>query len=153
MKKLLAAFMALVMSVSVIPASTMMVTAAEVDGDEASYDDDDDEADPTAGELTVEDIIVKPAKKTIKVGNSFSIYIAAVLGSDYEDLPDEEWEELIENNVDNITYRSSKSSVASVNKRTGKVKGLKKGSAVIKTTIDLANGQSITFKTKVYVTK
>ena len=49
-------------------------------------------------------------------------------------MPDEEWEEILDNNIDNITFKSTKSSVAYVSTK-GKVKGKKKGSAIIKTTI------------------
>lgn len=152
-KKLLTVLMALVLSVSVLPASITPVSASEVEDVEGDIPDDDDEADPESKEIEKGDLIVKPAKKTIKIGQSFYISLAAALGSDYEDLPDEEWDEILENNVDSITFRSTKTSVASVNSRTGKVKGLKRGNAVIKTTVNLANGQTITFKTKVYVTK
>lgn len=153
-KKLLTVLMALALSVSVLPASITPVSASEIADVEGEIpDDDDEEADPSTTEIIKDDLIVKPAKKTIKIGQSFYISLAAALDSDYEDLPDEEWEEVLENNIDSITFRSTKTSVASVNSRTGKVKGLRKGNAVIKTTVNLANGQTVTFKTKVYVTR
>lgn len=106
----------------------------------------DDEA---STELTVDDITVTPAKKTIKIGAKFTIKLTALT----DDITDEEFDELVEETIDSITFRSSKSSVASVNKNTGVVTGKKKGSAVIKTIINTADGKSKTLKTKVYVTK
>lgn len=106
-----------------------------------------------SGEFTKNDIVVTPAKKTIRVGQTFFIYVVTADESEWDDYSDEEWEEICENNIDSITYRSSMSSVASVNKKTGEVIGKKKGSAVIKTSINLANGESAIYKTKVYVTR
>lgn len=119
------------------------------DADEVSNSDEDE----AGGELTKSDLKVSPAKKTIKVGKSFYINIKAVDESEWEDLSKDEWEEICEENIDNISFRSTKSSVASVGKTSGKVKGKKRGSAIIKTTIDFANGESGTYKTKVYVTR
>lgn len=124
--------------------------ADEDDGDEADDDGDDDDA----YELTKDDLVVKPAKKTIKVKNSFTINVrpSEDIVDEYADLPKEEWRELLEQNIDGITYRSSRSAVASVN-RQGKVKGKKRGSAVIKTTITFRDGSEGSYKTKVYVTR
>ncbi len=99
-------------------------------------------------------MVASPAKKTIKVGKTFTIdlYPSDDFEKEYGDLPDEEWDELIEENIDNITFRSSKSSVAMVNSK-GKVKGKKKGSAIIKTTVTFRDGSEGTYKTKVYVTR
>ena len=112
------------------------------------YEDED------AYELTKDDFIVKPAKKTIKVKKSFTISICPSdeIADEYAGLPEEEWEELLDGNIDSITYRSSKSSVTSVSKK-GKVKGKKKGSAIIKTTITFRDGSEGNYKTKVYVTR
>lgn len=124
--------------------------AEDSEGDNAIEDEDDGDA---AGEFTKYDLMVSPEKKTLKVGKSFTISIMPTDDSEWEDYSDEEWEEIVAENIDNISFRSTKSSVASVNKTTGKVKAKKKGTAVIKTTIDLVNGESVTFKTKVYVKK
>jgi len=119
-----------------------------------AFDPDEVEDEEEAGgELTKSDLKVSPAKKTIKIGKSFYIQIQAVDESEWEDLSKEEWEEICEENIDNISFRSTKSSVASVGRTSGKVTGKKKGSAIIKTTIDFANGESATYKTKVYVTR
>ena len=123
---------------------------AEIFAFDANKVETEDEA---GGELTKSDLKVSPAKKTIKVGKSFYIDIKAVDESEWEDLSEEEWKEICEENIDNISFRSTKSSVASVGKTSGKVNGKKKGTAIIKTTIDFANGESATYKTKVYVTR
>ena len=98
------------------------------------------------------DIKVYPAKKTIRIGQSFYINIVVAYETEWNSY-DKEWNELCENNIGSINYRSTKTRVVSVNKITGKVVGKKKGCAVIKTTISLNNGQIKTFKTKVYVRK
>ena len=128
--------------------------------DENFWDEDSDtdyEIDPEtdiieAGTLIAEDIRVSPAKKTIKKGKTFNIKIVAAGGSEFDDLSEEEWYDIYERSVDSISFRSTKSSVAYVSK-TGKVSARKRGSAVIKTTVNLSNGDSVTFKTKVYVKK
>ncbi len=56
----------------------------------------------------------------------------------------------MENDIDGITYRSTKSSIASVNNN-GKVIAKKKGKAVIKTMLTLADGKEYIYKTTVYV--
>ena len=121
--------------------------------DEDEYEEDADKYGD-AYEFTKDDFVVKPAKKTIKVKKAFTISIGPSddIADEYADLPEEEWEELLNENIDNITYRSSKSSVASVTKR-GKVNGKKKGSAIIRTTITFRDGSEGTYKTKVYVTR
>ena len=119
---------------------------AQADG----MEDEDDEI--YAGELTKYDIKAAPSKKTIHVKESFKIRVLAQAESEWADLPDEEWEELCEQSIDSISYRSTKSSVASVSS-SGKVTGRRKGTAGIKTTIDLANGETVVYKTKVYVKK
>lgn len=113
---------------------------------------DDEDVITEATTLVVEDITVSPAKITIRKGQAFTIKVVAVGGSEFDDLSEEEWYELYEDNLDSIKFRSSKSSVVAVGK-TGKVKGRKRGSAVIRTTVNLSNGDSRTFKTKVYVKK
>lgn len=102
--------------------------------------------------LAIDDITVAPARITIRKGQSFMIKVIAVGGGEFDDLSEEEWYEIYEDNLDSIKFRSSKSSVVAVGK-TGKVKGRKRGSAVIRTTVNLSNGESRTFKTKVYVKK
>lgn len=133
----------------------------EEDWDWENPDEDDSdtdyEIDPEpdiieANTLIAEDICVSPAKKTITKGKRFQIQIVAVGGSEFDDLSEEEWYDICERSIDSIVFRSTKSSVASVS-RTGRVTARKRGSAVIKTTINLSNGDSVTFKTKVYVKK
>lgn len=157
-KKLLVFTLATVVGASSIPtyglvSKTAAVIAQAAEEDEEDEDWYDDEPDDSC-ELTKGDIVASPAKKTIKIGKSFSIdlYPSDEIDEQYEDLPDEEWDELLEENIDGITFRSSKSSVASVT-RSGKVKGKKKGSAVIKTTVTFRDGSEGTYKTKVYVTR
>jgi hypothetical protein len=155
-RKMAMLVMALAVGTLSVPATFAAAApvADEYDEDDDDYwDDDEDEDDWWAGELTAGDLRVTPAKKTLQVGKSFTLNIIAASDSEYEDLSDEEWDELCENNIDNISFRSTKSSVAYVNQETGKVKARKKGSCIIKTTIDLANGESVTYKTKVYVTR
>lgn len=126
-------------------------------GDEADDPDTDYETDPDpdvmeANTLIPEDLRVSPAKKTILKGRSFKIQIVAAGGSEFDDLSEEEWYDICERSIDSIVFRSTKSNVASVS-RTGVVRARKRGSAVIKTTVNLSNGDSVTFKTKVYVKK
>lgn len=104
-----------------------------------------------SGQITSDDLIVTPGKKTVQKGETFNINIA-VDSSEFADYSNEEWEEVIEENIDSITYRSTKSSVAYVD-RQGNVTGKKKGSAYIRTTINFASGETVTYKTKVYVTE
>lgn len=115
-------------------------------------DDIDDIEIVGAPQLTPEDVVVTPAKKTLRVGKSFSIelYPSEDMYEEYGDLPDEEWEELIDEAIDKVSYRSTKSSVASVTGK-GKVKCRRKGTAVIKTTISFSDGSEKICKTKVYV--
>lgn len=105
-----------------------------------------------AGELTKHDIVVVPAKRTLRIGQSFHINIGASDESEFEDLDDEEWDELIGSNIESITFQSSKNSIASVNSRNGKVTGHQKGTSVVVSHIQLSNGENISYKTKVYVT-
>ncbi|MCI9125255.1 MAG: VWA domain-containing protein [Eubacterium sp.] len=98
--------------------------------------------------ISVDDIAVYPAKKTISKGSKFQIKLTADADSD---ISQEEFDKMVEESVDSITYRSTKSSVASVNKKTGVVTGKKKGTAEIRTTVYTADGKSRTYKTKVYV--
>lgn len=129
--------------------------AADQEDDTEAWDEDEaeDEAEDSK-ELTKGYVVVSPAKKTIKVGKSFTInlYQSAACEKEYGEIPDEEWDELVEECIDDITFRSTKSSVASVNSK-GKVKGKKKGSATIKTTVTFSDGSEGIYKTKVYVTK
>lgn len=156
-KKLLVLSLAAIVGASSVPTGYMLSKAPVVASAEENDDDDaeaweDDEDD--SGELTKGDILASPAKKTIKVGKSFYITLhpSDECDSEYADLPDEEWDELVDENIDSITFRSSKSSVASVNGK-GKVKGKKKGSAIIKTTVTFRDGSEGIYRTKVYVTR
>ncbi len=164
-KKLLTLLLSAAVCVSAIPGSvanaaktttTTIIDNEEkgdddIDDDDAAASTDDDDDDVPGMELTKYDLSVYPAKKTIRIGQSFTIDITATDESEFADLDDEEWDELCENNIDSISFRSTKTSIASVNKTTGRVKGKKKGNAVIKTTIHLANGESVTLKSKIYV--
>lgn len=129
--------------------------------DAGVWDDDDDDYD-TGGvwddddyeeELSVSDITVNPEKKEIKKGKSFYISLVPADKSDWEGFSEEEWDEICEENIESIEYSSTKKSIAYVNSFNGKVKARKKGSAVIKTTVSLVNGETVTFKTKVTVKK
>lgn len=162
-KKLLVLGLVAIMGASALPstnilAKTAIMTAAKTDDEDSdgveNGDYEDDEDSEIAVELTKGYVKVSPAKKTIKVGKSFMLdfYPSKDFEKEYGDLPDEEWDELIEENIDDITFRSSKSSVAYVDSN-GKVKGKKKGSAIIKTTVTFADGSEGIYKTKVYVTK
>lgn len=108
-----------------------------------SLDDDEDQA----AEFTKYDILISPGKKTIKTNTSFKIRI---IPNDTDDFSDEEWKEICSKQIDLVTYRSTKPRIASVNKN-GKVTGRKKGTAAIKTSIYLSNGEMAAFKTKVIV--
>lgn len=119
--------------------------------------DTDYEIDPEpdiieANTLIPEDLRVSPAKKTVLKGSTFQIQVVAAGGSEFDDLTEEEWYDIYERSVDSIVFRSTKSNVAYVS-RTGRVTASRRGSAVIKTTINLSSGDSVTFKTKVYVKK
>lgn len=105
--------------------------------------------DDPAIEISKEDFTVTPAKKIISKKKSFSIKVA--LSKEFtEGKEKEEIDDILENDIDSIEYRSSKSSVASVSKE-GKVIGKRKGKAIIKTTISLADAKEYTYKTTVYV--
>lgn len=95
---------------------------------------------------------VSPANKSIKVGKTFDIMIYPVNEEEWDELSEEEWEELLEESIDSITYRSRKSSIASVS-HTGVVKGKKKGITMIETTIFYSDGSENVFETKVTVKK
>ena len=117
------------------------------------YDDNDDDDDWYDDEMTVDDLAVNPSQKKIRIGENFYINVVPSADSGWEDLSEEEWDEICEENIESIEYHSMRSRVVSVNKFTGKVKAKKKGSAVIKTKITLVNDDSIIFKTKVEVSK
>lgn len=168
-KKMLVIAMAAIVGVSAFPMAgsakavvTKLSQAEDEFEEEEEYEeevegegwDEEDEDEEAAGELTKGDIMITPAKKTIKIGKSFYIGVAPSdeVEEIYADMPDEEWEELVEESIDGITYRSSRSAVASVSK-SGKVKGRKKGSAVITTTVSFSDGSEGSYKTKVYVTR
>jgi len=156
-KKLLVLALAAVVGTSSIPVGNLLssassAVAANEEDDTGAWDDEEEDDD--SGRLTRGDIVVSPAKKTIKVGKSFTIRLSpsAACEEEYGYLSDEEWDELTEENIDGITFRSTKSSVVSVNSK-GKVKGKRKGSAIIKTTVTFSDGSEGVYKTKVYVTR
>lgn len=158
-KKLLVLGLAAIVGAASVPTGYMLSKAPVVASAEENDDNDDDaeaweDDEDDSGELTKGDILASPAKKTIKVGKSFYITLhpSDECDSEYADLPDEEWDELVDQNIDSITFRSTKSSVASVNGK-GKVKGKKKGSAIIKTTVTFRDGSEGIYRTKVYVTR
>ena len=158
-KKLLVLALAAVVGTSSIPvghllSSASSVVAANEEDDTEAWDDEDEVEPDECTELTKGYVVASPAKKTIKVGKSFyiNLYPSDEFDKEYGDLPDEEWDELIDENIDGITFRSTKSSVASVNSK-GKVKGKKKGSATIKTTVTFRDGSEGIYKTKVYLTR
>ena len=102
-KKLLVLGLAAIVGASSIPAGYMLskapvVASAEENDDADSWEDEDE--DEESGQLTEGYVVVSPAKKTIKVGKSFYIdlYPSDEFDSEYGDLPDEEWDELIEEN-------------------------------------------------------
>lgn len=124
--------------------------------DDNWYDEDEDDDfydDWYDDEMTVDDLAVNPSQKKIRIGENFYINVVPSADSGWEDLSEEEWDEICEENIESIEYHSMRSRVVSVNKFTGKVKAKKKGSAVIKTKITLVNDDSIIFKTKVEVSK
>lgn len=158
-KKLLVLGLAAIVGAASVPAGYMLskapvVASAEENDDTEEWEDEDEDEAEDSRELTKGYVVASPAKKTIKVGKSFYIdlYPSDEFDNEYGDLPDEEWDELIDENIDGITFRSTKSSVASVNSK-GKVKGKKKGSAVIKTTVTFRDGSEGIYKTEVYVTR
>ena len=88
-------------------------------------------------------------RETIDKKKSFNIKVT--LKKEFtEDMEQEEIDDIWADNIDNITYRSTKSSIASVNDN-GKVVAKKKGKAFIKTTLTLADGKEYIYKTAVYV--
>ncbi len=100
-------------------------------------------------QISKQDIKVTPSKKTINKKKSFSIKVG--LTKEFtEDKEQEEIDDIWESDVDSVEYRSSKSSVASVDEN-GKVKAKKKGKAIIKTIINLADSSEFIYKTTVYV--
>lgn len=133
---------------------TARITATTEDGGfTGSYDitvigKSSDENVP-AIEISQKDIKVTPAKKTIDKKKSFNIKVE-LRKSFTEGMEQEEIDEMWADSIDDITYRSTKSSIASVN-QDGKVKAKKKGKAVIKTTLTLADGKEYIYKTTVYV--
>lgn len=136
-----------------IEEGTATVTATTEDGGfKGSYNitviDEPDDNTP-AIEISQKDIKVTPAKKTINKKKSFNIKVE-LKKSFTEGLEQEEIDEMWSDNIDGITYRSTKSSIASVNDN-GKVTAKKKGKAVIKTTLTLADGKEYIYKTTVYV--
>lgn len=162
-KKLLVLGLAAIVGASSLPAVNISAKPAimtaqkdddEWDDEDSGWDEEDDDFVEECTEFTKGYIVASPAKKTIQAGKSFTIdlYPSDAFEDEYGDLPDEEWDELIDENIDGITFRSTRSSVAAVNSK-GKVKGKKKGTAIIKTTVTFRDGSEGTYKTKVYVTR
>jgi len=127
----------------------------DADDNDDWYDDDDadDDDDWYDDELTADDLSVNPTRKKICRKKSFYIKVVPADDSDWEDVSEDEWNEVCEENIESIKYSSTKKKVATVNAFTGKVKAKKKGRAVIKTKVYLDNGESVTFKTVVTVKK
>ncbi len=128
------------------------------DDDNGWYDDYDDASGyndifDEEYELDIYDIAVNPTKKEIKKGKSFYISVVPSDKSGCKGLSEEEWDIICEENIESIEYNSTNRQVATVNSFNGKVKAKKKGTTVIKTTINLLNEESITLKTKVQVNK
>ncbi len=152
-KKIVALLLTLAMCSAAIPQSVQAGGDAEDYYEEAEYDLDEDDDDVIeANTLIPEDIRVSPAKKTLWKGGTFTVKIVAAGGSEFDDLSEEEWDYICERSIESVVFQSTKSNVASVN-RSGRVKARRRGSAVIKTTVNLSSGDSITFKTKVTVKK
>lgn len=99
-------------------------------------------------ELCKNDIKVTPARKTISRKKSFNIKVT--LARKVIEDRRIELKDIWENSISSITFRSSRSSVASVNSQ-GKVTGQKKGKAIITTTVILADNNKYNYKTVVYV--
>ena len=77
----------------------------------------------------------KKTKVTVKKGKATTLALSS---------------ELNKNNVKKITYKSSKKSVATVNKK-GKITAKKKGTAFVKATVTLKNGKTKTVSMKITV--
>ena len=133
--------------------TTKVIAKTEDGGFTGSYDitvfEENTNNTDIAIEISKDDIKVTPAKKTIDKKKSFNIKVT--LKKEFtEDMEQEEIDDIWADNIDNITYRSTKSSIASVNDN-GKVVAKKKGKAFIKTTLTLADGKEYIYKTAVYV--
>ncbi len=156
-KRIVAVLLAFTMCGLAAPA-TVLAGAASSEAGQQEYEDKDSEDDSDDGfieanTLIPEDFRVSPAKKTVKKGSTFKIRVIVNTGeSEFDDLSTEEWYDICGRSIDSIEYRSTKSGVASVS-RVGKVKARRRGSAIIKTTINLSCGDSVTFRTKIYVKK
>lgn len=122
-----------------------------IDEDENSTLYDDEEWGDPGASLTKYDITIRPAKKNIKIGKSFTINIIPKPGSIWEELTKKEWKEFCEDEFDFIIFQSLNSKVATVNRLTGKVTGRKKGSTSIKTIAHMSNGETVSFRTKIEV--
>ncbi len=116
--------------------------------DDDNWDDDYWEEDVT---LALTDISVNPKSKIIKKGKVFYIEIVPANKNDW--VSSDEWEEVCGDNIASVEFTSTKSSIVSASKFNGKIKGKKKGTAIIKTKITLINNESIVLKTKVTVKK
>lgn len=121
--------------------------------DTYDYEECDENEEISAQPIGLGDIMVTPAKKTIRIGFSFYINVVPIDEEEWEYYSDSDFEELCALSIDSIEYQSNNASVASVNRKSGKVKARHKGSAVIRTGINFSNGDLMVYKTKVYVTK
>ena len=127
--------------------------------DDDSWDDDNDNIDDWDTDddweedvtLALTDISVNPKSKIIKKGKVFYIEIVPANKNDW--VSSDEWEEVCGDNIASVEFTSTKSSIVSASKFNGKIKGKKKGTAIIKTKITLINNESIVLKTKVTVKK
>jgi len=140
-------------TVTGVKEGTTRITAVSNDGGfTGSYDITVAEGKEATIAIEIEkgDIKVTPAKKKIGKKKSFNIKFA-LTNAFKEGKEQEEIDDIMENDIDSITYRSTKSSIASVNNEGKVTTGNKKGKAIIKTTITLADGKEYTYKTTVYV--
>ena len=80
-------------------------------------------------------IAPKKAKATVKKGKTTKFKLDSKLN---------------QNNVKKVTYKTSKKSIATVNKN-GKIKANRKGTVTIKATVTLKNGKTKTVSMKIVV--
>lgn len=90
------------------------------------------------GKKILKTIKMKVSSKTLKPGKTYTAAVSAKLNR---------------KNVKSITFSSTKKSVATVNKKTGKVKAKKPGTAIIKAKVTLKNGEVKIVKMKIKVKK
>lgn len=89
-------------------------------------------------------------KKTIRVGKSFTLKLKPANGFAWGSIAGD-WKKFCDSVVESVSFSSSNSKVAAVGKLTGKVKGKKAGSAVIRTVVKFKDGGKEIYTTKVIV--